>query len=84
MRGGRDPAWRARAAAPVAVGYPPTAGRVGRAGDREQGGKPDPAPVIAEPAPALPAVKVRDRLSVHQRAQLPRSEAGRSFHVAAD
>src|SRR6185437_15719390 len=46
------------------------AGRSGSSSEREKGPEPHSAPALAEPAPALAAVKVRDKLSVHQRAQL--------------
>jgi len=60
------------------------AGRVGGAGEREQGGEPHPAPVIPEPAPAVSAVKVRDQLGIHQRAQLGRPEAGGPLDLATN
>ena len=46
------------------------AGPGGSASECEQGPEPHSAPALAEPAPAFAAVKVRDQLGVHQRAQL--------------
>ncbi|HEX7161943.1 MAG TPA: hypothetical protein VF223_11990 [Trebonia sp.] len=60
------------------------ADRVGGAGEREQGAEPYAAPALAEPAPALAAVKVRDHFGVHHRAQLCQREAGGPLHVATD
>ena len=60
------------------------AGRVGSASEREQGPEPHSAPALAEPAPALVAVKVRDQFGVHQRAQLCRCEASGPLDVATD
>jgi len=60
------------------------AGPIGGASEREQGPEPHSAPALAEPAPALAAVKVRDQLGVHQRAQLVQGEASGPLHLATD
>jgi hypothetical protein len=60
------------------------AGRSGSASEREQGPKPHSAPVLAEPAPALVAVKIRDKFGVHRRAQLRQCEAGGPLDVTTD
>jgi hypothetical protein len=60
------------------------AGRVGSASEREQGPEPHSTPALAEPAPALVAVKVRDQFGVHQREQLCRCEASGPLDVATD
>src|SRR5215831_3325495 len=60
------------------------AGRVGRANEREQGRQPHSAPALVESAPALVAVKVRDQLGVHQRAQLCQGEASGPLDLATD
>jgi hypothetical protein len=60
------------------------AGRVGSASEREQGPEPHSAPALAESAPAFAAVKVRDQLGVHQRAQLCQCEASGPLDVATD
>jgi hypothetical protein len=56
----------------------------GRASEREQGPEPHSAPALAGPAPAFAAVKVRDQLGVHQRAQLCSGEASGPLDVATD
>jgi hypothetical protein len=43
------------------------AGSVGGASEYEERCESHPAPALAEPAPALSAVKIRDQLSVHER-----------------
>src|SRR5215471_20129873 len=57
---------------------------VGSASEREQGAKPDAAPALTEPAPALAAVKVRDQLGVHQGAQLFQCEVSGPLDLATD
>ena len=59
-------------------------GRAGRASEREQGSKPHSAPPLADPAPALAAVEVRDHLGIHQSAQLCQGEASGPLDVATD
>jgi hypothetical protein len=59
-------------------------GRVGSTSESEQGPEPHSAPALAEPAPALPAVKVRDQLGIHQRTQLCQREASGPLDIAAD
>src|SRR5689334_3831370 len=60
------------------------AGRLGGAGQREQGPEANAAPALAEPAPALAAVEVRDQLGVHQGAQFFQGETSGPLDLAAD
>jgi aminoglycoside phosphotransferase (APT) family kinase protein len=60
------------------------AGRVGGASEREQGTQPHAAPALAGAGPALSAVKVRDQLGIHQRAQLCEREASGPLDLATD
>ena len=56
----------------------------GRASEREQGPEPHSAPALAEPAPALPAVKVRDQFGIDQTVQFRQCEASGPLDVATD
>jgi hypothetical protein len=60
------------------------AGRVSCLSERQQGPEPNSAPALAESAPALVAVKVRDQFGVHQGAQLCQGEASGPLDVAAE
>jgi arginine deiminase len=60
------------------------AARVGGASERQQGSKPHSAPALAQPAPPLAAVEVRDQLGIHQGAQLFQREASGPLDVATD
>jgi hypothetical protein len=60
------------------------AGRAGRASELEQGPEPHSAPALAEPAPALPAVKVRDQFGIHQSVQFCQCEASGPLDLATD
>jgi hypothetical protein len=59
-------------------------GGISSASQREQGPEPHSAPALADPAPSLVAVKVRDQFGVHQRAQFRRSEASGPLDVTTD
>lgn len=51
---------------------------------RSEGPEPHSAPALAEPAPALPAVKVRDQFGIDQTVQFRQCEASGPLDVATD